>query len=129
MANRICCVRADDVAERGERIPIPGTAPRGLGRGQADVLAARHVVVAKPIRRFGDAADVLDRGVLLPRQRGAGDVGDDGRGDAEFHCSGSSPARIVRCMSRPLSTAYGSARCMVPVLSQMSRSPSCHSCR
>ena len=56
------------IAERGERIPVPRTAPPGLGRGQADVLAAGQMVIAEPIRRLGDAADVLDRGVLLPRQ-------------------------------------------------------------
>ena len=42
---------------------------------------------------------------------------------------GSSPANIVRCIKRPLSSGYGNARCMVPVLSQMSRSPTCHSWR
>ncbi len=67
------------------------------------MFAARHMVVAKPIRGLGDEPDVLDCGILFPLQRGPGDVGDDGRGDAEFHCKGSSPARMVRCMSRPLS--------------------------
>jgi hypothetical protein len=54
-------------------------------RGQAYVLAARHMVVAKAIRRFGDATDILDGGVLLPRQRRAADIGDHRRGNAEFH--------------------------------------------
>ena len=93
------------VAERGKRIPVPSAAPPGFGRGQADVLAARHMVVAKPIRGLSDAPDVLDGGVFFPLQRGPADVGDDGGGDAEFHCKGSSPARIVRCISRPLSNA------------------------
>ena len=127
MANSIRFVRADtypNVAS-GSQYRAPRRA--GLGRGHADVLAARHVVVAKAIRRFGDAADVLDRGIRSPTSSAApADVGDDRRGDAKFHCRGSSPARMVRCMRRPLSTAYGSARCMVPVLSQMTRSPTCH---
>lgn len=93
------------------------------------MLAARHMVVAKPIRGLGDAADVLDCDVLFPLERTPVDVGDDGSSDAEFHCKGSSPARIVQCMSRPLSAGYGTARCMVPVLFQISRSPTCQSCR
>ena len=32
------------------------------------MLAARHVVVAKPIRGLGDSPDVLDGGVLFPLQ-------------------------------------------------------------
>lgn len=41
----------------------------------------------------------------------------------------SSPSRVVRCTVRPLFMSYGSTRCMVPVLSQTSRSPIFHSCQ
>jgi hypothetical protein len=72
------------ITQRGEGIPVPRTAPPGFVGGDADVLTAREMVVAKPIRRLGHAADGFDRGVLLPRQRRTGDIRDDGRGDGEF---------------------------------------------
>jgi hypothetical protein len=48
------------ISERGQRIPVPGPAARGFTRRQPDVLAARHVVIAKLIRGLGDPADLLD---------------------------------------------------------------------
>src|SRR3546814_7449039 len=38
----------------------------------------------------------------------------------------SSPASLVRCSMRPDFGSYGVARCMVPVLSQITRSPIDH---
>src|SRR6185312_1530800 len=80
--------------ECGERIPVPRASPTGLTGGYPDALAAGEVVTAKPIGRLRDAADGLDRGVLPPRQRRTADVGDDGSQDGQFHCRGSSPARM-----------------------------------
>ena len=41
---------------------------------------------------------------------------------------GSSPASLTRCNSRPHSRSKGTTRCIVPVLSHMSRSPGRQTC-
>ena len=71
VANLIRLGAGGHIAERGQRIPVAGPAARGLGRGQADVLTAGHVVITESIRGLSDATDVLDGCVLLPRQQGA----------------------------------------------------------
>ena len=61
-----------EVAEGRQRVPVPTPSTTGLRRGYADVLGARHVVVAEPVRGFGDPGEVLDGAALLPLGAGTG---------------------------------------------------------
>jgi hypothetical protein len=49
------------------------------------------------------------------------------RSGKNYHSNGSSPSSLVRCIMRPQVGSYHSARCIVPVLSQITRSPTSHS--
>ena len=50
-------------------------------------------------------------------------------GPSRRHCTASFPAMVVRCMSRADDGSYRVARWSTPRLSQMTRSPTAHSCR
>ncbi len=81
----------------------PGRTISGAVRGETDGNGSVHI-------GLGDADESVVSGVL-------------------DHWIGSSPEKVVRCMSRGELGSYGLARCSTPRLSQITTSPTCHSWR
>src|SRR6185436_6507817 len=69
--------------ERRQRVPVGAAAHGYCIGGNGDVLAAREEVVAEPLRRFGDARDILDRRVTFPLGVPLRCPSERGRDDAE----------------------------------------------
>ena len=74
-----------DVAERRERVPVRGATGLRHRSRERDVLAARDVVVAEPLRLDGDAGDLGDARRLLPLGVRSGKSRDNRCDDAELH--------------------------------------------
>jgi hypothetical protein len=73
------------VPERRQRVPVRGPSDfRNIG-GDADVLAAREVVVAEPIGRTGDLHEFGHARALLPTGMGARHAGHHRRDDRQPH--------------------------------------------
>jgi hypothetical protein len=108
-----------DVALHGERAPACLRDLRRDSCGPVPVdIGDSHRGSLAPERDRQSAADAAAR---------AGDEGDFA-GNLS-HANASSPSSVTRCRRRPQSRSNGIARCIVPVLSQISRSPMRHSWR
>ena len=71
--------------EGRQRIPVAGAAHRGDVDGHGHVLAAREVMEAEAVGRFGDGGHLLQAGVLFPAVVGPGVEGQHRRHQAEVH--------------------------------------------